>query len=275
MRRKPHACRTAEPAASCRPADVIRIPVGQGDRPEAAGDDGEDIDSADASVCPGISRPLSQELGRADDGSAYLNSTSEGDVRIYVTVRPNPAGAPGATTVCHRDAFGRPVIVHINVDAPLLARLHAFAPAAAPPPAGLRDVAATLRAVLRHELMHALALTWTTLAQFRNRSRRLRSNVLVERQQNEALLSYLVTPHAVFAVRQHFRVPNDTAELQLDSVVPGLEVLGVQADPPEAGQVRAPATAAPAACSSDEGVRARPRTVHRRLARARRPSRRR
>lgn len=235
----PYAIRCPVHAASkigpaCRPADVIRIPT-RG--PQTVDDDADPQEDADAFVCPGISRPLSEELHGSEPGSVALNS-SVGDLRVYLTARPNPAGAFGATTVCHRDAFGRPVVVHVNVDAPLLSRLHGFARAPAPPPAGLRDAVATLRNVLRHELMHALALTWTTLAQFRDRSRRLRSSVLVERQQGEALLHYLVTPRAVFAVREHFRVPQNTPELQIDSVVPGIEVVGVQADAPEAGQVR-------------------------------------
>ena len=141
--------------AGCRPEDTLAI------LPAA------DVDAAVAeplatAVCPAVAA-----LTTALFPSSEIDTATDGDLHIFITARPTPAAAPGASTVCHRSAFGRPIIAHINVHAPLLSQLHGNALR------GIGRPVRVMRATLRHEVMHALALTWNSLLQFRDRSRML------------------------------------------------------------------------------------------------------
>jgi hypothetical protein len=185
-------------------------------------------------ICPHI----------AIDAASVLPSSKlpNNDLLLYITTRPNPEGVVGATTVCRRDYFGRPAVVHINLHAPLVMRLHMLATRHAALGAQniLANGSATIVRLLQHEMMHALALTWTTISQFRVASRHIRSQTVSERTRNEEVQRLLVTPHTLYAIRQHFDVPNSPDQLQLMSAVPGLELVGHSADPPEPGQVCTP-----------------------------------
>ena len=173
----------------------------------------EATDLEPPSICPAIDTASATAL---PNGS--LNSRTDGDMRVYATARPNPAAAPGASTVCHRDGFGRPAVAHINFHAPLVTYLHAQSSQ----DEMARDAAEYMQQVVRHELMHVLALQWGTLAQFRDASRRIQNSVHVSRLVGASSAQYLVTPHAQYAIRRHFAV--GVADLQSNSALPGLEI---------------------------------------------------
>lgn len=146
---------------------------------------------------------------------------------MYVTARPNPLAAPGASTVCHRDAFGRPVIAHINIHAPLVNYIYerSYAGGAA----AADHAGRLLSASLRHELMHVLVLMWASVKQFRDSSRQLLGITTLDRLEqggnSQYLAQYLVTPHSVYALRQQYSV--GALALQRSSRPPGLEIGGI------------------------------------------------
>jgi hypothetical protein len=195
-----------------RPVDKIDVPI---EVPDSHPSDPTLLDNP-SDVCPQIATPLVAALPHA-----ALSSATDGDLRIYATARPNPDAAPGQSTTCHRDVFGRPVVAHTNVHAPLVTYLHGESARGG---AAAATAAALLQRVLEHEMMHVLALQWGTLAQFRDASRRIRGTITDSRLVRGDSAQYLVTPHATYAIRQHYAV--SVQDLQGSSVLPGLEIGG-------------------------------------------------
>ena len=185
--------------------------------------------SSPATICPTLQTPTSAVLG-----SGHLKSSRDGDLLVFITARPNPNAAPGASTVCHRDGFGRPVVAHTNVHAPLVTYLHSEALAGSE--RGAR-AAQLLQRVLTHELMHVLALQVASLYQFRDASRRIRSPTIDTRLVHGSDVRYLVTPHSTYALRAHYAI--GPLLLQSGQQIPGMQVGGVapEVDP---ARVRAP-----------------------------------
>lgn len=208
----------------CRPVDVIKVPL-EPPRPVPSF-----APAPPDNVCPGIEVPIATALPTGE-----LTSAADGDLRIYVTARPNPRAAAGATTVCHRDAFGRPVVAHINLHAPLITYLHATATGAGVAAADAERAVTLAARAIEHELLHVLAYTWSTIAQFRDPSRRLRSIVTTGRTFSGARARYLVTPSATYAIREHYAALPPA--LQDSSTLPGLEIGGI-VDEPNANLVR-------------------------------------
>ena len=123
-------------------------------------------DAPNDNICPSIVSDAASIFP-----SSVLDTSQHGDLHVFVTARPNPSEVPGASTVCHRSAFGRPIVAHINVHAPLV--MHLFARRGREVGAGEFAAAAVLHATLRHEMMHVLAFMWNSLRQFRDASRML------------------------------------------------------------------------------------------------------
>lgn len=173
-------------------------------------------DSSEASrapICPGIPIAFSEALPE--------HSLTAEDVRVYITLRPNPAAARGITSICRRDRFGRPAIAHINIHAPFAKAQ--FTRAQTSGGASARQL---MQATLLHETMHTLALTSESLQQFRAPSRRLWGSVVEDADVRGVEAKFLVTPNAAFEVRRHYRIepPLDMADTPQRSS--GLEILG-------------------------------------------------
>jgi hypothetical protein len=186
-------------------------------QPASAGDDSE---GDSPFICPTIPIPFDEAL---PTGRLFPRDARDGHVRIYVTFRPNPGAARGFTTVCSRDGFGRPVIVHMNFHAAFIAT--AYANDLRNAQTGQARMAKSMaRATVLHEVMHALALTTRSMQQYRNLSRRLRGNVLSDHDVRGVEAQFLITPSAFYALRQHYRIvappSNDP------NAVPGLEIVG-------------------------------------------------
>ena len=124
-----------------------------------------------------------------------MDTVTNGDIHIFVTARPTVLSANAASMTCMRDGFGRPVIAHINVNSALI---HVLA-------TDTFAGAAMLLNVIRHELMHVLALTWTSFGQFRTSDRRLLVSVTdAMASRGVASVRFLVTPWARSAVELHY-----------------------------------------------------------------------
>ena len=148
------------------------------------------------SACPALDPALISAL--SDDGA--MATATHGDLHVFVTARPTAAAVNAETVTCLRDGFGRPAVAHINVNAALLASLAAGAPLST-----VRgDGRSFLRNLLRHELMHALALTWSSFAQWRGPNRRLLVRVTDTAPARGLIATrFLVTPWARDAVALH------------------------------------------------------------------------
>lgn len=202
----------------CRPVDEIQISGSEEDT-SASSSDPEDEDPP---ICPAIPLPLTFAV---PNSRLLTSNLDQGDLQVYVTFRPNPSAARGATTICRRDGFGRPVVVHVNLHAPFVATMHAISTRrvlrAAPYTAA--DAERLISVVMLHEMMHALALTSTSIQQFRTLSRKLRGSVVEDTDVRGFEAKFLVTPNARFAVRQQYNIQDPSI---LPSDVPGLEIVG-------------------------------------------------
>lgn len=180
-----------------------------------------DVDQ-DPPICPAVPIPVANLF---PNGHLTADNENEGDLLVYVTFRPNPGAARGATTVCKRDGFGRPVIVHVNLHAPFVVTMHANAIRISAQAQASTRTAASARAyaVMLHEMMHALALTSTSIQQFRTLSRKLRGSVVEDTAVRGFEAQFLVTPNARFAVRKQYVIEQPST---LSSMVPGLEIVG-------------------------------------------------
>jgi hypothetical protein len=178
-------------------------------------------DDVNASICPAVPIPVTTALP-----NGYISASDRGHLLVYVTFRPNPGAARGSTTVCKRDGFGRPVIVHINLHAPFVVTMHADANRLSfrqDQEARTTTALRTVRAVMLHEMMHALALTSTSIQQFRAQSRKLRGSVVEDTDVRGFEAQFLVTPNARFAVRKQYNIQAPSTQ---PSAVPGLEIVG-------------------------------------------------
>ena len=202
---------------SCRPVESVQISRDSRDDPAAVPTEPED--DTDPQICPAVPIPISTALpnGRL--------SADMGHLLVFVTFRPNPGAVRGATTVCKRDGFGRPVIVHVNLHAPFITSMYANAHRIATlAQASQRTTArGTAYASMLHEMMHALALTSTSIQQFRTLSRKLRGSVVEITEVRGIEAQFLVTPNARFAVRQQYNIQNPSTQ---PGDVPGLEIVG-------------------------------------------------
>lgn len=195
------------PASSCRPA-----------RPVFIADDGQnDVleDKSEASrapICPAIETQFSNALPQ--------HSLTDEDVRVYITLRPNPKAARGITTICRRDRFGRPAIAHINIHAPFAKAQYTQSQA------GGASMRLQMRATILHETMHALALTSESLQQFRAPSRRLWGSVVEDADVRGIEAKLLVTPNVAFEVRKQYRIEPPLDKVDSAQRTGGLEILG-------------------------------------------------
>lgn len=170
----------------------------------------DSVAASKAPICPAIPIAFSEALP--------ARSLTDEDVRVYVTLRPNPGAARGVTTVCRRDRFGRPAIAHINIHAP-------FAKAQF---SRQEDTSARLQmhATLLHETMHVLALTSESLQQFRAPSRRLWGSVVEDADVRGVEVKLLVTPLAAFEVRRQYRIEPPLDLAGRVQRIGALEILG-------------------------------------------------
>ena len=201
--------------------EEVQISGDSRDDPTATQTETEDV--TDPYICPAVPIPITTAL---PNGRLSASNDNEGHLLVYVTFRPNPAAVRGATTVCKRDGFGRPVIVHINLHAPFTVHMHAKANRISFTPGNQATAHGTAYAVMLHEMMHALALTSTSIQQFRTLSRKLRGSVVDITELRGIEASFLVTPNARFAVRQQYNIQNPSTQ---PNDVPGLEIVGYSA----------------------------------------------
>eukprot|EP00892_Ulva_mutabilis_P008056 jgi/Ulvmu1/5622/UM023_0161.1 len=164
-------------------------------------------------ICPAV--PISFTTALPDGG------LTDEDLRVYISLRPNPAAARGVTTVCRRDGFGRPAVAHINIHAPFAKAQFIRSQTDEGEPASL-----LLHMTLVHEMMHALALTSESLQQFRAPSRRLWGSVVEDADIRGIEAQFLVTPNAAFEVRQQYRMEPPFDRVDIATGSGGLEILG-------------------------------------------------
>lgn len=86
------------------PVDEIQISGSEEDTSASL----SDPEDEDPPICPAIPLPLTVAV---PNSRLLTSNPDQGDLQVYVTFRPNPSAARGATTICKRDGFGRPVVV--------------------------------------------------------------------------------------------------------------------------------------------------------------------
>lgn len=207
------------PFSLCRPAGPVYIADdGQNDVLE------DKSEASRAPICPAIQTQFSNALPE--------HSLTDEDVRVYITLRPNPSAARGITTICRRDRFGRPAIAHINIHAPFAKAQYTQSQTEA------ASMSLQMRATILHETMHVLALTSESLQQFRAPSRRLWGSVVEDADVRGIEAKLLITPKVAFEVRKQYRIepPLDTADPAQRSR--GLEILGYRDSTTGPQQVR-------------------------------------